>query len=406
MTRSATILLVLLLSTMLAGPADAAPKPLDDAVRGLVKRSLVGSSTSVVVRDGAGDVIVSIRPDVPHVPASNQKLVTIATVLRVLGPDARLPTSLVASAPPVNGVIKGNVRLVGGGDPTFSTRTFGDAAYGIFVATPERLAARLKATGVRRITGRILADPYRFDALTAGLGWKPSFTPTECPPLSALTINRAPTTPALSATRRVRAALLKAGIRVGPAALASGPTGTGTVVAKVESAAVIWLATEAGKFSDNFVAEMLLKAVAAKQTGRGSTRVGARIARDTLAGFGVPLDGVVVADGSGLSSQNRLSAAAISLLLSRIADDPTLGHQLPRTLAVAGIDGTLMTRMSRGPAHGFVQAKTGTLNNVSALSGYAGDYAFSILIERPNVDQLAAHRLQDAIAQLLARRAT
>ena len=92
-------------------------------MRGIVAKSPVGDAASVVVRDGDGDVIVGVRAEVPRLPASNQKLVTIATALDVLGPDARLATTLVAAAEPVDGVVSGDVWLVGGGDPTFSTRS-------------------------------------------------------------------------------------------------------------------------------------------------------------------------------------------------------------------------------------------------------------------------------------------
>lgn len=140
------VLPLLLVASVAVGgvpSAAGAQRPLTDVVQGLVARSPVGSGASVVVRDAAGEVIASVRPAVPLAPASNEKLLTIVTALRLLGPDAQLRTSLVATEPVLDGVIDGDLRLVGGGDPTFSTRAFGSRTYGIRVATAEQLAGRL-----------------------------------------------------------------------------------------------------------------------------------------------------------------------------------------------------------------------------------------------------------------------
>lgn len=397
-------LLALLLAGAVAAPAAQAARPLPDAVRALVQQSSVGDATSVVVRDGDGAVLAAVRPNAPRLPASNQKLITIATALDVLGPQARLATTLVAASEPVDGVVTGDVWLVGGGDPTFSTSAFADAYWGIYAPTADRLAADLAAAGVTRITGRVNADASRFDDMPGAPGWKPEFIPAQSPPISALTIDRAATVPSLRAARAVRRALVRAGIRVGPARIAPAPAAAPVELARVESAPVGILAELAGRDSDNFVAEMLLKAAAAEATGRGTTAAGVEAERGVLAELGVPEDGLALVDGSGLSYDNRATAAALSLLLARVDDDPELGPAMRAALATAGVNGTLAGRMQRGPAAGLVRAKTGTLNDASTLSGYAGDCAFSVLVQRTWVDQDAAHALQDRVAQLLARR--
>ena len=393
-----------MLAGVVAAPAAQAARPLPDAVRALVQRSSVGDATSVVVRDGDGAVLAAVRPNAPRLPASNQKIITIATALDVLGPQARLATTLVAAAEPVDGVVTGDVWLVGGGDPTFSTSAFADAYWGIYAPTADRLAADLAAAGVTRITGRVNADASRFDDVPGAPGWKPEFIPAQSPPISALTIDRAATAPSLRAARAVRRALVRAGIQVGPARVAPAPAADAVELARVESAPVGILAELAGRDSDNFVAEMLLKAAAVEATGRGTTAAGVETERGVLAELGVPDRGLALVDGSGLSYDNRATAAALSLLLARIDDDPALGPAMRTALATAGVNGTLAGRMQSGPAAGLVRAKTGSLNDASSLSGYAGECAFSVLVQRTWVDQAAAHALQDRIAQLLARR--
>ncbi len=393
-----------MLAGVVAAPTAQAARPLPDAVRALVQQSSVGDATSVVVRDGDGAVLAAVRPNAPRLPASNQKLITIATALDVLGPQARLATTLVAATEPVDGVVTGDVWLVGGGDPTFSTSAFADAYWGIYAPTADRLAADLAAAGVTRITGRVNADASRFDDVPGAPGWKPEFIPAQSPPISALTIDRAATAPSLRAARAVRRALVRAGIQVGPARIAPAPAADPVELARVESAPVGILAELAGRDSDNFVAEMLLKAAAVEATGRGTTAAGVETERDVLAELGVSGRGLAIVDGSGLSYDNRATAAALSLLLARIDDDPALGPAMRTALATAGVNGTLAGRMQSGPAAGLVRAKTGSLNDASSLSGYAGECAFSVLVQRTWVDQAAAHALQDRIAQLLARR--
>jgi D-alanyl-D-alanine carboxypeptidase/D-alanyl-D-alanine-endopeptidase (penicillin-binding protein 4) len=156
------------------------------------------------------------------------------------------------------------------------------------------------------------------------------------------------------------------------------------------------------KPSDNFFAEILLKDLARQAGGTGTTARGARIA----ARFGRRLGARArIVDGSGLHRGNRASPAAIVRLLTamyrRDDFDPFID-----SLPIAGRDGTLFDRMRRGPARFRCRGKTGTLSNVSALSGYcearSGDnYAYSILMN--GVYPLGARRLQDRMLQAIAK---
>ena len=131
--------------------------------------------------------------------------------------------------------------------------------------------------------------------------------------------------------------------------------------------------------SDNHTAELVLKQLGAVRQA-GSTAAGAAIVRAVLAEHAIPLGGVRIADGSGLSSLDRMTPKALVTILQRASSDPDVGPALAGCLAVAGREGTLRHRMRAAPARGNVRAKTGTLTNASALSGYVRDrYAFVIL---------------------------
>jgi D-alanyl-D-alanine carboxypeptidase/D-alanyl-D-alanine-endopeptidase (penicillin-binding protein 4) len=157
------------------------------------------------------------------------------------------------------------------------------------------------------------------------------------------------------------------------------------------------------KVSDNFFAEMLAKGIAWQVNGRGTTSAGAALA----AGFAKRLgSAATLVDGSGLARGNRASPYRTVRLLRAMARREEYGA-LFESLAIAGEDGTLYNRMESGPAHRRCRAKTGTLSDVSALSGYCTarsgqTYAFSILMNR--MYPTTARRLQDRMLQALAAR--
>ena len=120
----------------------------------------------LVVDPGRGETLYSRNADKLFMPASNQKLVTGATALAQLGPDHRWPTTLWARGPVRDGVLEGDLLLRGAGDPTISTHVRGDA-----MAPLRALGDSLRARGVTRIRGRIVAAPSPFTDSPLGYGW-------------------------------------------------------------------------------------------------------------------------------------------------------------------------------------------------------------------------------------------
>jgi D-alanyl-D-alanine carboxypeptidase/D-alanyl-D-alanine-endopeptidase (penicillin-binding protein 4) len=138
------------------------------------------------------------------------------------------------------------------------------------------------------------------------------------------------------------------------------------------------------KVSQNLHAELFLRAIAREKTGIGSTEVGLKLEQDFLKSVGVLEGDAVLTDGSGLSTNNLVTPQAVVALLQYAIHQPW-GPDFMATLPIAGVDGTLEDRMKNTPASGLIQAKTGGLEHVHALSGYAttvaGEYlAFSIFV--------------------------
>jgi D-alanyl-D-alanine carboxypeptidase/D-alanyl-D-alanine-endopeptidase (penicillin-binding protein 4) len=160
------------------------------------------------------------------------------------------------------------------------------------------------------------------------------------------------------------------------------------------------------KWSNNFIAEQLLRSLA---PDRGAT---AEAALEQLRAYtreiGMPQDGLVIGNGSGLYANNLVSAKALTHLLGHVYADFRYRSDFLASLAIMGTDGTTRERLQDSRARGFVRVKTGTLDDVSALSGYAGTtgrdpIAFSILLNGLDRKQRGrARALQDEIAELLA----
>jgi D-alanyl-D-alanine carboxypeptidase/D-alanyl-D-alanine-endopeptidase (penicillin-binding protein 4) len=388
---------------LVLAPAAASQVAADPSVAALAKAlrepGLSRARTAAVVIDLSDRRrIYAQNPDKPLAPASNEKLAVALAALHELGAGFRIETVVLGRGARQGAVWKGDVILKGYGDPSLHTDDL------------RALAASLEELGIEEIDGRVLGDETYFDDRRTAPGWKPSFYKLECPPLSALVVDRAVLDgrtrdePALAAARSFTRTLERAGIEVAGKA-GKGSAGNATLVlARVYSPPIRKLVDHMNSDSDNFVAEMLLKQLGARELADGSTAAGARIVRRVLATRGVPLAGVVIMDGSGLSRLDRLTASALAALLMSGWNDPAISRAFRASLAVAGVNGTLEDRMTDGPAHRVVRAKTGTTNEASALAGYVGSgYVFAILMNGDPIPYWAARTAQDRFAQLLAR---
>ncbi len=355
-------------------------------------------STGVLAIDlRTGGHVYGRNADLPLRPASNEKLAVALAALDELGSRSRIPTHVLGEGRLDGAVWRGRLVLKGYGDPTLGRD---DLAV---------LARKVKAQGIRRVTGRILGDESYFDTRRTAPGWKPSFYKRQCAPLSALVVARALVNgrvvddPALAAAQAFRRALLAEGVSVGRGATKGTATPTAVALAQVVSARLVWVVRTMNRQSDNFTAEMLLKRLGAEELGRGTTAGGALVARRVLRTRGVPLAGVRLVDGSGLSRGNRLTARALVALFVSAWSDPKVSAPFYNSLPTAGVNGTLRHRMTSGPARGTVHAKTGTTANASALSGYVKTrYVFSILQNGNPIPYWNARRGQDGFAQILA----
>jgi D-alanyl-D-alanine carboxypeptidase/D-alanyl-D-alanine-endopeptidase (penicillin-binding protein 4) len=330
-------------------------------------------------------------------PASNEKLATTYAALTALGPSFRIETDVLGKGQQSGATWRGSLVLKGYGDPALS------------FAQVNSLARQVAADGIKHISGRILGDERWFDTRRTGVGWKAEFYLHESPALSALIVNRGWTgrfetaRPALMAAQLLRRDLRRAGVSVhGRAAVGVAPANA-VPLADVESAPLAALVRHMDVDSDNFYAEMLLKEVGAVQGSGGTAAAGLAVSRRLLKAAGVPLGGVRMVDGSGLSLLDRWTPFSVATLLRTMWLDPDLRPYVLPALPIAGKSGTLEHRMRSGPAHGLVRAKTGTTDNSSALSGFVGDsYVFSILENGSPVRTPNAERSQNRFAQVLA----
>jgi D-alanyl-D-alanine carboxypeptidase/D-alanyl-D-alanine-endopeptidase (penicillin-binding protein 4) len=413
--RPLVVLTSLALLLLLLAPGVAAAGLKGRIGAALARYGMGGSGTSVAVYDlTAKRSVYQLRPDVLRLPASNEKLVTSATALAGWSSTFRFSTQLFIDSPgpDEDGVVAGDVYLRGLGDPTLSTASFQARHYPMETADLHDFVTGLRALGVTRISGRVVADDGYFDATRNVANWRPSMT-AYCGPLSALTLNESFSSsggyvadPALAAANALTKQLRAAGVRVAHAPARGVAPITATLAYTERSAKLSRVLAAMNKPSDNFLAEEILKGLGADLGDGGTTVAGAVVAKRFLQGIGVSA-GFRIRDGSGLSYQDKLTARTVLKILGAMAKRSDFGV-FRRSLAVAGVDGTLKSRMRGTAAAGNVRAKTGTLNAASSLSGYVTTanghtLSFSLLMNGSPVPIVRAHAAQDAVAVLLAR---
>jgi D-alanyl-D-alanine carboxypeptidase/D-alanyl-D-alanine-endopeptidase (penicillin-binding protein 4) len=319
--------------------------------------------------------------------ASNSKLFTTATALVKFGPTTRLETTAWSTGTVLAGQLSGNLVLRGGGDPNLSSAGIGT------------LAGRVRAAGITSITGRVIYDERFFDTakgvpvtgVSGGIGGSLD---------SALFYPGG----AKKAAQDFVAALKARGVTVNATTQAGElPRATSQEVASYGSVTIAELIKSTNVPSNNFLAELLVKAIGGQFGAGGSTAAGMNVIKGFSAGRGAPLKGE---NGSGLTVRNRATPKAVGrLLVSMLRESDANRDAWEDSLAIAGGSGTLASRMRGTAAAGRCRGKTGTLNGVSALSGYClasgHTVVFSFLMSK--ISDSRAHLIQDKMTALVSR---
>lgn len=396
--RLATVLLALAAAAFSGEQTRGAERALDDALAQAIRAAGIDQrqTGAVAVDLRTGATVFAHNARVSLLPASTEKLPVSLAALAVLGPRFRFRTEVVGLGQRRGRVWRGSLWLVGYGDPTLA------------VPDLDRLARSFAATGIRRIEGRVFGDDFRYDARRDVIGWKPSYLGLESRPISALSVAKVPLTgphgSAITAARAYVDALERRGIEVTGRAGARRAPADAFSIAFDLSERLSTLLQRVNGDSDNYAAEMLLKELGATASEQGSSAAGARVVRRTLRDLGVPLAGVRLADGSGLSRFDRLTAEALVAMLRVGAADPAISAPFIASLAVAGVSGTLEQRLDSRPTRGRVRAKTGTTRRASAFAGFVGRrYVFAILQNGSPVPYWTAREAQDRFVTILAR---
>ncbi|MDW8225065.1 MAG: D-alanyl-D-alanine carboxypeptidase/D-alanyl-D-alanine-endopeptidase [Bacteroidota bacterium] len=437
-------------------------------LRPLEQRAQVG----VVIADTRGRRYFEHNAGAPLTPASITKLFWTAAALATFGDSAFLCTRILADAPlEADGVVRGNLYVVGAGDALLSLQDL------------EELAAQLARCGVRRVTGSVFGDGSLFDNQRSRVQYSGDADVVEpLPSITALGFNRNEVRVVVNAVRgRVTAQAVPAspafvvnvsGVRAVSAYRKRRPQrgarlsassvvrdgiqyisirgrvpaeGTWSLVVPMEQPEVATAATflqrlrAAGiqvdggfgtkeckqpqtvlaewlrplpqllavinKESDNFVAEHLFKLLGSRAVGYGVQTERARSLLQTfLQRWGVSCRECRFRDGSGLSRQNRASAADVVELLRAMLHTPFSGV-FRQSLAMAGVDGTLKRRLRDTGTIGRIWAKTGTLRNASALAGYVytadGEPLAFALLSFGNVAR--AKPVEDSVVAVVSR---
>jgi D-alanyl-D-alanine carboxypeptidase/D-alanyl-D-alanine-endopeptidase (penicillin-binding protein 4) len=426
-----------------------------------------------VVALPGGKVLYERNADLSMNPASNMKLFTSAAAMSKLGPEYHFTTSVLADRKPdASGMVEGALTLLGGGDPVLETPHLAKLADALKEAGVREVTGGIRADDYRYDDERLGNgwnsddEPFYYSAQISALTVNRNVLQVDVAPGAAVgeparvsvkpvpdyvtvdnrtrTVESGGRTAIRITRRRARNEVVVSGtLPIGATAVRNrevtmeepelfaahlfrqllaerGVMVRGEIRREKRPAEAVELAAHQSvplseiiallnKPSDNLVAEMLLKEIgyACKQSGDAVT--GSNVVEAWLKEIGIENGGVRINDGSGLSRLDLVTSRAVSDLLVWVDRQPWR-EAFVASLPVAGVDGTLRSRLKGTAAEKNVQAKTGSLSHVTALGGYVTGkdgqrYAFSILINNypgPLSGANGAKRAEDAIALALA----
>jgi D-alanyl-D-alanine carboxypeptidase/D-alanyl-D-alanine-endopeptidase (penicillin-binding protein 4) len=376
----------------------------------------------LVVNPETGDTLYSRNAGKLFMPASNQKILTSAVALAQLGPDYRYHTVIARRGTVKDSVLTGDLIVIGRGDPTMSDRVYGSAAKEMAA-----IADSIRARGIRRVTGTLKQGGNAFPDSIYGYGWEwDDLSGESGAPIDELLYNEgmvqraakiegrdtvvsvATRTPGYVYLSALYGALSQRGVRIdGLVDLnADSLTAPYDTVYVIDSPPMREILKYFLKPSQNQIGEALLKTIGLEKTGIGTADAGAEVITTQLREWGVDSTQTIVYDGSGLSRHDLVSPRAIVTILSAMRKDTAFSTYYD-AFPIAGVDGTIRSRMKGTPAENNLRGKTGSIEFVRSLSGYVDTadgqkLVFSFLSNHFTTPASAITHVQDAVGALLA----
>ena len=349
-----------------------------------------------VVAVEKGEVIYAKNANKLHHPASTTKLFTAATALAKLGSGYQFATTLYTDTT-TDAQVVGNIYLKGKADPVLQSDDIVE------------LCEAFAQTGVKTVQGNIVVDETYLDTVREGPGWMWDDKPLRISALSIRNIEPDAKTGsrAIACGYLLKTTLTQKGINVmGEVVSGTVPSEANRVAAHLSPplADIIKLMN---KPSDNWIAEFLFKTIGAEVKGvPGTWKKGREAITEFLGEIMDEPPTHRFVDGSGLSRYNLLNAELLTKLLVYMSHNFELMPEFTASLPIAGVDGTLKSRMQGMYAEKTLRAKTGTLSGVSTLAGYTttadGEVlAFGILVSHYVGSAATARGIQDKIGDYL-----
>ncbi|MEU5847241.1 D-alanyl-D-alanine carboxypeptidase/D-alanyl-D-alanine endopeptidase [Saccharopolyspora shandongensis] len=362
-----------------------APLPQQSGIRSVLAGPLsdtqaLGTLGGVVLDAQTGSVLWQQNQGQALMPASTGKLLTTSAALLALDHQHRFTTKVVRGSTP------GSVVLVGGGDPTLSKLPAGEES--VYDGAPrlDDLAAQVMAATGGNVSS-LQVDTSRYTGPRVAQGWLPQdvaagfYSPMDPVMLDGGRADPTRDTSPRSQTPAMQTAQeLAARLGLGQAYVSEGTAPPNAqVLGQVQSATVQDMVETTLQRSDNMLAEALLREVAIATGNEPSFAGGTKAVHDVLQQNGFDVGGSTMADGSGLSLEDRVTSKLLAeLLASATAPASPEGGLPPQAaklrallpgLPIAGGSGSLVNRYQDGVGQGWVRAKTGTLDGANSLAG-------------------------------------
>lgn len=363
--RNYITLLFLVLNVLIVGAV-----PADEALKTFLNQTGVpsGSLAVKIIDLSNGKVLATHNEEASLIPASIMKSVTTAALLDHIGPDWCYNTKVYIDGPVNFGFLRGNIIVEGACDPTLNSekQPFSEDIVG-------EICEALKSQGIRQIEGGIIIDESNFKGVsqpdTWGTGDKKKYYGAGSHALNFADNSKgdfAVLQPSTTFINQLKRQLEVYNIEMLDKPI---PEGLRTEIFSHVSAPIDEIMRSCMMRSDNMFAESMLRTYGKLQGSDGSTAQAAEKETELWRVKKLPLNGVKIVDGSGLSRANKVTAKFMSELLKKMSGNPHYASFFP----LAGQEGTLRKFLAGTELDSYIAMKTGSMTGIQCYAGYKLD---------------------------------